>query len=205
MTKEPLVVTEKDYPSHFHYRICWSAIFAGSIVGLGLAFLLHMYGLAIGLSAYSASDTGATAIAMGGLLGMLIGVIAAMATAGFVSGYLGRHHYYHLHGGIIYGFITWSLILLISAVAAGPIMHYVTLSEKSLSQTVITENVSGDTTKTTKASAVKLVKKGTPAPAEITTTQLAWSGWVVFALFFIGALSCCIGACYGMRCTREIE
>ena len=39
--------------------------------------------------------------------------------------------------------------------------------------------------------------------AEINPTQLAWGGWLVFLLFFVGAISSCIGATCGMRCKRE--
>ena len=45
-----------------HSHICWSAIFAGAFVGVGLGFLLHLFGSAIGLSAYSSNSTGAQAI-----------------------------------------------------------------------------------------------------------------------------------------------
>ena len=35
------------------------------------------------------------------------------------------------------------------------------------------------------------------------STGLAWTAFAVFALFFIGALSTCLGACWGMSCKRE--
>ncbi len=33
--------------------------------------------------------------------------------------------------------------------------------------------------------------------------EFAWAGWVIFGLFFIGALCSCIGGCWGMACRRE--
>ena len=205
MTKKNLAVTEKEYPARYHYLVCWSSIFAGAFVGVGLGFLLHIYGMAISLSAFSSSQEGASVIAVGGLLGMLVGVIASMAAAGFVAGYLGRYHYYHIHGGVIYGFITWSLALLMSAVIAGPMMHYVSLYENSLTHTVTVESSTSNTTKENKITTIKQKKDTNLAVAKVGPTELAWTGWIVFALFFVGALSSCIGACCGMRCKRQEE
>ena len=203
MTKENLIVTEKEYPVHCHSRICWSAIFAGTFVGLGLGFLLHLYSLAISLSAFSSSSTGASVIAIGGFLGMLVGVIAAMATAGFVSGYLGRYHYHHIKGGVIYGFVTWSLILLMSVILAGPVMHYVSLNKNYMTGSSQAETTTVKVTDKASSPRIKHDKKTNSSVAEMTPTELAWGGWILFALFFVGALSSCIGACCGLQCKRE--
>jgi hypothetical protein len=202
MAKEKLIVTEETDLIHRHYRICWSALFAGALVGVGLGFLLHLYGLAISLSAYSSSPNGASIIAIGGFLGMLVGVIAATATSGFVSGYLGRYHYHHIKGGVIYGFVTWVLALLISIILAGPVMNYVSLNKNSITGSSQVETSTVKVTDKATSPRIKQDKK-TNLVAEITPTELAWSGWVLFALFFLGALSSCIGACYGMQCKRE--
>jgi hypothetical protein len=207
MINENLSVTEKEYMIHRRYRICWSAIFSGALVGVGLGFLLYLYSAAISLSAFSSSAHGASVIAIGGLLGMLIGVIASMATAGFVAGYLGRYHYYHIHGGVIYGFITWSLALLMSILIAGPMMHYVSSYENALTHRVNMETpkvmVNDDATANDAKSTIFTHKNKTNSTvAELTPTELAGSGWIVFVLFFVGALSSCIGACFGMQCKR---
>lgn len=195
---------------HPIYRICWSAIFAGAFVGMGLAFLLHLYGVAISLSAFSSMQDGASVIAIGGALGMLFGVIVAMATAGFVAGHLGRFHYNRVHGGVIYGFITWTLILLMSAVIAGPIMNYAAVYGNSLSRSVnveaVTVNVSSDSTANDLTAPVIKHSDNTKQPvAVVNTTQLAWSGWLVFLLFFVGAISSCVGATCAMHCKRDEE
>lgn len=195
---------------HHTHRICWSAIVAGALVGVGLAFLLHIYGRAIHLSAYSATENGAAVIAIGGLLGMLVGAIAAMATAGFVSGYLGRFHYYSQHGGVVYGFITWSLILMLSAAMIMPMSHFVSVYEGSLTQTVLKQAVSQGDVKVSNndvvnARASRHDKTMVIAPSDVSAKALALSSWIMFAMFFIGALSCCVGASYGIRCKREMN
>lgn len=208
MINENPIVTDKVYMLHHLYRVCWTAVFAGAFVGVGLGFLLHLYGVAISLSAFSSTQNGASVIAIGGALGMLVGVIASMAAAGFVAGYLGRFHYYRIHGGVIYGFITWSLIILMSALISGPLMNYVSLYGNSLSRSVIVNtpkvNVTNDSTENNVSTPIIKHKNSTNQPvAEINPTQLAWGGWLVFLLFFVGAISSCIGATCGMRCKRE--
>ena len=147
-------------------------------------------------------------ISIGGLLGILLGVIASMGAAGFLAGYLGRFHYSSLHGSVIYGFVTWSLILLISALCAGPMAHYVSSYGQALSQTTTIETplvqVKDDKVKNS-SPAVKTEdnSNASPTPMVVTPTELVWGGWVIFLLFFVGALSCCIGAGCGMQCKCE--
>jgi hypothetical protein len=205
INKDPMV-TDTGNNLHLIHRICWSAIFAGAFVGLGLGFLLQLYGTAISLSAYSSTPQGASVIALGGLIGMIIGVIAAMATAGFVAGYLGRFHYYPLHGGIIYGFVTWSLILFLSAVITVPMGHFVSTYENTLTRATVVVGSNVDDTKVSNdnnTNAVKHHKVTTDEPVTVSANKLAWGGWTMFILFFIGAISSCVGASYGMKCKRE--
>lgn len=206
MTEINTVHTVKEYPINCSYKICWSAIFAGAFIGLGLGFLLHLYSGAISLSAYSSSQSGASVIAIGGFLGLLIGTIVSMIAAGFVSGYLGRYHYCHISGGIIYGFITWSLALIMSVLLAGAMMQYISMYTYGLQNPVVQNTPKVEITNQDTDSNVPVPthQNTTKENAKkVTPTDLAWSGWIVFILFFIGALSSCIGAIWGMHCKRE--
>lgn len=181
-------------------NFCWTAIFAGAIVGVGLGFLLNLFGMAIGLSAYSSSANGANALAIGGVVGLIIGAVASMGAAGFVAGYLGRFHHCYCHGGIIYGFVTWGLALMLGAILVIPMTHYVSFYEDSINPSVNTTEVVATPSANTP---VSTVQNTAPAVTPTAAKHMAWAGWILFALFFIGALSSCIGACYGMRCKRE--
>lgn len=179
----------------------WTPIIAGSFVGVGLGFLLNMFSMAIGLSAYTAPASGAPVVAIGGVLGLLIGVIISMGTAGFVAGYLGRFYHCYCHGGVLYGFVTWSLALMLSVVLVMPMAHYVSFYEENLDPNLAPTQMS-----TTDVSvSVAPQQQNLPAPTAMATNpkQLVWNGWILFALFFIGGISSCIGACYGMRCEKE--
>ncbi|KTD36175.1 hypothetical protein Lnau_1159 [Legionella nautarum] len=186
-------------------HICWSAVFAGAFIGLGLSFLLQIYGMAISLSAYNSSSAGVTTIAIGGFLGFLVGTIAAFVAAGFVSGYLGRFHYNHCHGGIIYGFLTWSMALVLSAIMWLPFSHYTSSYVKALSPNVEITNALSQPVEIKPNT--NTISKNEPTEAhskvKITPTTLIGSSWLLFILFFIGALSCCIGACWGMACKKK--
>lgn len=197
----------KDIPEqgilvHQVHRICWSAIFSGAFVGIGLGFLLHLYGMAISLSAFSSSINGAKVIAIGGFLGMLVGVIASMMASGFVAGYLGRFHYQPVHGGVIYGFVTWSLIIFLSAIMIGPMQNYIVAYGNTLTHSVVSSDVK-TTSLTVNSNTVK-IEKNNNETATVSKNALAWAGWIIFILFFVGALSSCIGAICGMHCKREL-
>ena len=182
-------------------HIHWTAIFAGAFIGVGLGFLLNIFSMAIGLSAYTATQDGANVIAIGGVAGLLIGVIASMGVAGFVAGYLARFYHCYCHGGVIYGFVTWTLALMLSVLLIIPMSHYVSFYERNLNPNLVPTQISaakGDSTVT---------QRNIPAKTEInaSTKHQAMGGWILFIMFFLGAFSTCIGACCGMRCKCEKE
>ena len=92
----------------------WKAVFAGAFVGIGLAFLFNLFGVAVGLSAFTATSVaGLESLAMGGFLGIVIGIVVSMYIAGWVAGFLGRPYCARRNAGAIYGFVTWTLVLMI--------------------------------------------------------------------------------------------
>lgn len=195
---------------HHHFkRMSWTAIFVGALVGVGLGFLLTLFSMAIGLSLFTLSSNGAIVLAIGGFLGVLIGLIVSMLAAGYAAGYLGRLYCPERNLGILYGFTTWTVALLLSAVAIGHISQYVanypTAIPHSVKQMipVVTANTEAITPT---ASGPQTRKQTTAANTTIridtTPSTLAWNGFVIFVLFFIGALSTCFGACWGMTCKR---
>jgi len=171
-------------PEHVK-RISWSAIFIGAIVGVGLMFLLNLFGLAIGLSAVSASTGGAYVLATGGLLGIIISIVASTLVAGYAAGYLGRFHCPKRNLGIVYGFASWTVALILTAVIATHLTAYITAYTNAISHSAFVSTAS------------------TEVKATVSPSGLAWGAFSVFVLFFIGAFSSCLGACLGMHCRRE--
>lgn len=193
---------EVNQQPHLLHRVTlsWSAIICGAFVALGLGFLLQLFSLAIGLSAYHTSASGQT-IAIGGVLGLLVGAIASMGVAGLVSGYLGRFCRYHASEAFIYGFSTWSLALLLGAILMLPLSHHLSYYKenilgqgKPIAQKVMTAS-------DTPVKSQEPVKDQSDVKA--TENTLTRGSWVAFLLFFIGAISSCIGAYCGMECKRK--
>ncbi|MBA3537238.1 MAG: hypothetical protein H0T84_11620 [Tatlockia sp.] len=185
----------------YQSRISWSAIISGALVGVGLSFLLQLFGVAISLSAYHSTSAGASTMAMGGFLALLIATIVSMGVAGYVAGLLGRSHYSHCHGGVIYGFLTWSLALLLTALLVIPLTNYMTSYNKTLApKVVVSDTMQKNVDVTTDNNSSKPNQNtGDQAVVKVSPEALTGSSWVIFLLFFLGAISSCIGACYGMN------
>ena len=82
-------------------------------------------------------------------------------------------------------------------------MNYVSLNTNYATGSKLTDTSKVNVTNEPTSPRIKNNKNADSPVVEITPTELAWSGWVIFALFFVGALSSCIGACCGMQCKRE--
>jgi hypothetical protein len=212
MNDEAMIVTAPTEHNHTHFcgrkSLSWTAIFAGALVGVGLSFLLNLLCACIGLSAFSASSDGATALVISGFVGLVIATFVSMYMAGWVAGYIGRPYVARRHLGELYGFITWSLALLLTVMLASHVTKFVSSFNDSFvmhqqapavavttneaaplaSQSTVTNVNTGDSTTQTTVNAAKAVSV---------------SAIVTFFLFFIGALASCFGGCIGMRCCRK--
>jgi len=195
------ILIEKDYPVSGFRCISWSAIIVGALVAVGLSFLLNLFGLALGLTAFSTARAGEFMVTIGGLIGVIITILVAMGVAGYTAGYLGRG-YTRCNLGILYGFATWTLALILSAAVAAHINHYTVTYAKALGV-----NVSNTTTNTTN------VTTGTDNRANdqnqdsnrVTANpkELATAAFLLFVLFFLGAFATCVGACWAMGCLKD--
>jgi len=204
-----------DHHHHHHASLSWGAVVAGGLVGLGLSFLLHLFGMAMGLSAYSSTADGARMVAVGGFIGLLIGSIAAMGAAGYVAGYLGRCFHCYRYNGVIYGFAAWSVALVLGAALLSPLADYMKDYHNGLTGSYATNGTGNNTTGTTAGNRTgmndntslaenpaKDVAEKTVGPVD--RKDLAYAGWLTFIIFFIGALSACVGGVLG-QASREDE
>lgn len=199
--KKETTVHETHFGAYPFKRICWSAIFVGAVIALGLSFLLNLFGIAIGLSAVSMGPNGSVSLALGGMLGFVIAVIVSMIVSGYAAGYLGRLYAPKRNLGILYGFTTWSVALVLSAVMMGNISNY--------SHTAANSTLTLATNASTQAHDVTIKTSTDEQPSNnkvtTTSTHLAAGAFLIFALFFVGAIATCIGACWGMSRPRDDE
>ncbi len=191
--------------SHMHChvrRLSWTAVIVGGLVGVGLTFLLGLFSTAIGLSAFSTGSDGAVTIAVGGFIGVIIGILVSMFVSGFVAGYLGRPYTMGRNLGVLYGFTAWCLALLFTVALAAPLGRYVSAYTYFVSTPnamafeirppVVVENV--------------VPEKVTPAVVaadQKAATTLAVGAFIIFILFFLGALASCFGGSCAMSCCKS--
>lgn len=168
--------------------ISWKPIFAGALVAIGLSFLLNLFSVAIGLTAYTTNSSGAETMVFGGLLGTAIGIIAAMFAAGWVSGYLGQRHCTKKNIGCMYGFLTWCVALIVSIFLMSHAVEYVTLYGHFISGSVATAMATAEP-----ASQVANTVSG------MNTESVVVSAFILFVLFFLSAFACSLGGYCGMR------
>ncbi len=208
------LVTPVDGPIYrSHRRISWSAILVGALVAVGLGFLLNIFGMAIGLSAVTMNSDGTDAIAIGGYLGFVISVVAAMFVAGYASGYLGRLCCPQRNLGILYGFTTWTLAIILSALLMGYVGDYLSTYNTNMSAAnpVAAAADAGTSTNgnvvSTEPVTIKTAASSTEPAKSVQVTpsagNMATAAYLLFALFFLGALASCLGACWGMCCDNR--
>lgn len=187
-----------DHAHCWHVKsISWSAILAGALVGIGLTFLLNLFSVAIGLSIFSINNTGITSLAVGGMIGLAICAIVSMFVAGMVAGYLARPFCDTRHLGVLYGFTTWCLALLLTAILATYVGRYVSSYSNFISNpsTIIITEVSPSPEPQSNPAIIMNAQKA--------TNTFGIGAFIVFVLFFIGAISSCFGGHCGMMCKSE--
>lgn len=217
-------------PPHAHHechwhpfkRISWTAVLAGAFVGIGLGFLLNLFQLAINLNVFTMTSAGARTIAIGGLLGLIIATVVSSGVAGMTAGYLGRTSVFDRHLGVLHGFLAWTFSLLIGAIIAGHVAGYVVGFTNNITHATVAATQNNHAMMSRNIMNASSTWANTPAnenanaagnngnggnntminnPAD--TGSFAISTFIIFALFFIGALSACVGGSYGMHCCHH--
>ncbi len=163
----------------------WKPVFAGALIIMGLTFLLNLFSTAIGLTAFTTGSDGVESIALGGLLGTAIGIIASMFAAGWLTGYLGQRYCSKRHLGCLYGFLAWCLALIFAIFLAAHAQEYIYLYTHVLSGNHML-------THPTVNAAVEAVN-------QMPSKSLVISTYIIFSLFFLSAFACSLGGHCGMR------
>lgn len=193
--------------SHESQHICWTAIITGALVAVGLSFLFNLFGTAIGLSAFTVNDKGTQYVmVLGGVIGFLVMIVISMLVAGFVTGYLGGKSSTRDNIGALYGFTTWTLALLISAATLGTLTNFTTVYSHEIGNPVVkVKTASKETLQTVVVEATPTVtyEDSHNTTRSVSQQTLSLSAFVVFVLFFVGAVSTCIGAHWGVTCFRR--
>jgi hypothetical protein len=182
-------------------KISWTAVIAGALTAIGLSFLLNLFSIAIGLSVVTTNQEGITSLAIGGFIGILIGTIIATFVGGAIAGYLGRPYCERKHIGALYGFISWCLALILMSLVAAQIGDFVARYTNFINQPSNVVVVNNETTPAVSTSS----NSDVVVNAQKATNNLGYSAFLIFVLFFAGAVSSCFGGHLGMACVCNKE
>ncbi len=197
--------------------IIWSAVIAGALVVFGLTFLLQIFDKALGIQIIKAAtpDTAETLV-WGGFIASIVGIIASMFFAGWVSGHVAKYHIFNnsyfneyafsRHYGLLYGLLTWCLGLIISLIF---IMHMNFTAHYGYHHSYRapanpTLSVVGMTTQHTASEMTTDSPQGTAASPTgnanaPVTPHFEISLFLTFILFFLGAISSAFGGYCGLK------
>lgn len=167
----------------------WKPVVAGALVAIGLSFLLNLFSVAIGLTAFTTNSQGVENLALGGLIATALGIVVSMFASGWLAGYLGNRYCTKRHLGALYGFLSWCLALILMIFLAEYMAKYIAFYTHFISGTSV--NVSASNT------AMQI--------ANTSTNQVVISAYILFCLFFLSAFSCSLGGHCGMRYVEKNE
>ncbi len=170
--------------------LSWGAVLTGALVALGLTFLFNLLTIALGLSLYTQNADGAKMLTFAGYAWVLIGGYIILFLSGWVAGRLVHHHcILHWCNGILHGFVTWTVYLILSMLvlsymatpASVSLLRttFMTITDKTTTPTPNTQNDSSSTPQT--------------------VHKAGHAAFGSFFIFFVGALGCAAGAAYGVR------
>jgi len=171
----------------------WKPIIAGALTAIGLSFLLNLFSIAIGLTAFTTNSQGIENLALGGLIATSLGIIVSMFASGWLAGYLGNRYCVKRHLGAFYGFLTWCVALIGTIFLTEYVQHYITYFTHFISGASITNFAVSNN------AGVPLINTAT------STNNIVISTYIVFCLFFLSAFSCSLGGHCGMRYVNKDE
>lgn len=206
-------IVDTDYKCYSRC-ISWTAIFAGALVGVGLSFLLNLFSFAIGVSAFASNPDGSNALAIGGLIALIISTIVAMFFAGMTAGGIaGTYEVTNTntpkscHLGSLYGFTTWTVTLIMSVLLAMHMGHFVDYTTARLANPnapmVVVVNDLPSSAATTSTAMPSDSSQTTTVSADKAAHGFATAAFVAFILFLIGAMSAVVGAHWGLCCCKR--
>ena len=190
-----------DFPSYSDSKsIPWGAILIGTVVAIGLSFLFNLFCTSIGLSVIPTSKEGGTALAIGGLIGLLISIIVTMFLAGMTTGYLARSFCLTSKAGILYGFITWSLALILTVILSMQMIQFITSYTDYIYGRSPAANAVNNATSLSMNHMNNLSDSSpnTTEDAKKMSNNVKYGAFIIFILFLSGALSSCIGGYFGV-------
>ena len=194
------------------FKLSWPAIFGGMFAAAGVWLLLHVLGLAIGLTQLDPGDPNdLRATGIGGGIWTVVASMVSLFAGGMVTaraaGLLGRSNA-GLHGIVLWGATTVGGLVLIVSVMASLARG---VSGMSIERMTITTGPAqatapGAEPADTTAQPAAPEDQGQITRAEQATTVSARAFWAAFSVMLLSLLSSVLGAIAGVtRRQRELS
>jgi len=106
--------------AYSHTHICWSSIISGSLVAIGLVFLFCLLTEGLGLSSATRTEGGTEILVFAVLAWLFVGSYVVFFISGYVTGKVARPHCEHSCHGLLYGFMSWALAIIVSIMLVTP-------------------------------------------------------------------------------------
>lgn len=176
--------------------ISWSALYAGAIAGVGLNFLLNLLALGLGLASFSVSATGKTLFSFWGFSAFIISALAAMFVTGWVAGKLTPRVLANKAWGLLYGFLSWSLLLIFTIILITNFIQY-TAFHSNFTSSLVEVKLRNSSPMLTETTAHSVPDSPLSVNIETNKKLITVNAFLTFLLFFIGAAASALGGLIG--------
>lgn len=181
-----------------NFFISWTAIFSGAVIGVGLNFLLNLLTLGLALSCFSIALSGKTEFSLVGFLCFCVSAMIAMFTTGWIAGKLTPRVLLHPAWGILYGFLAWSVLLIITIILITNMIQY-TAFHSNFSSNLTAIKITNNAPMLTQTVADTITNSPLSINVELGKKVIILNALLTFILFFLGGLSSCLGGYLGYR------
>jgi hypothetical protein len=178
--------------------VSWTAIFSGAIIGVGLNFLLNLFSLSISLASFSVSSSGKTEFYFIGFLCFILSAIVAMFISGWFAGKLTSPVVHQPRWGCFYGFLCWSVQLIITIILLTNMIHYAAF-HSNFTSNLVTIKLTNNAPMFTETKAHSVIHSPLSFNIETNKKEIILNAALTFCLFFIGGLASTFGGYLGYR------
>lgn len=176
--------------------ISWSALYAGAITGVGLNFLMNLLVLGLGIATFSVHTSGQTNFSGLGFSCFIISALIAMFCTGWVAGKLTPPLLECRRWGLLYGFLSWSLLLIFTIILITNFIQYAAF-HSNFTANLIEIRLKSNSPMLTSTTAHSLRSSPLSFNIETNSKIITLNALLTFFLFFIGALASSIGGFIG--------
>lgn len=184
--------------------ISWTAILAGALVGVGVNFLLNLLALGLAMACFSVALSGKTEFSFFGFMWFWFSAILAMFTTGWVAGILTPPLLPHRAWGILYGFLAWALLLIITVIIITNMIQF-TAFHGNFTSNLVAVKLTNNAPMLTETVSGKVANAPLSINLELGKKVIVLNAFLTFLLFCTGGIASCIGGYLGYQPLVPLE